>query len=141
MVETPIKNRIRHFSQYLQMTDRDFQNRADVGDGFMARQSEPVGGAIASILRAFPQLSPDWLLLGRGSMLRDLSLRSATIAHGDTSPSEVNEPTKSYHGVKSPDITLPLRVYEELLHQLKVKDQQLEDAAAQIRTLFEMLNK
>lgn len=131
MADTPIKNRIRAFCGYLQMTDRDFQNRADLGDGFMARPSEPVAGAVASILRAFPQVSPDWLLLGRGDMLRSLGANKL----------EVNEPTPSYHGIKSPDITLPVRVYEELLHQLKVKDQQLEDAAAQIHTLFEMINK
>lgn len=37
-------------------------------------------------------------------------------------------------------ITLPVRVYDELLDQLRKKDKQLEDAAAQIKHLFDMLN-
>ena len=40
----------------------------------------------------------------------------------------------------SDTITLPVRVYDELLDQLRKKDKQLEDAAAQIKHLFDMLN-
>lgn len=138
MSETPIKDRIREFAASIRMSDRVFQNMSGLGDGFMSRPSEPISSAIGQILSAFPQLSPDWLLNGEGPMTRPLREHPSVI---DVTPAQiVAEPTPAYHGVKSKDITLPVRVYEELLNQLKKKDQQLEDSAAQIRTLFEMIN-
>lgn len=139
MSETPIKDRIRAFATSVHMSDVKFQATANLGDGFMTRASEPSSTAISQILLAFPQLSPDWLLNGEGPMTRSLrehpSVIDMTYGHKNAA-----EPTPAYHGINSKDITLPVRVYEELLNQLKKKDQQLEDAAAQIATILSMLN-
>lgn len=54
---------------------------------------------------------------------------------------EVAEPTASYAATQAMQITIPLSILTTLQNQLKVKDQQLEDAAAQIATLYGLINK
>lgn len=144
MYELTVKERLVRFATYKCNDIASFEREAGLKINALRSSSDPTMRVIQPVMERFPDLNPDWLILGVGTMLRPLSdapQAVTTTATDEPSLEEVNEPTKSYHGVKSPDITLPLRVYEELLHQLKVKDQQLEDAAAQIRTLFEMLNK
>lgn len=142
-----IKSRLRKYVDTLNMSDRAFEASARISQGFMKSASEPNGKAISAILTAFPELNPDWLILGNGSMLRTPSnLRpvaevapapSATPAPDVTAAS--CEPTSPYHSPFSEDITLPKRVFEEMLTQLKNKDQQLQDAAAQIATLLQTI--
>ena len=145
-----IKIRLADFASSVAMSDKDFETAIGMPRGTLRRlESEVKSSVISNAMRVFPQLSPDWLLNGEGPMLRSLREHPSVITTvpGDSSSGEddhathmVSEPTPAYHGIKSKDITLPVRVYEELLNQLKKKDQQLEDASAQIRTLFEMLN-
>ena len=231
MDSTTIKNRLRIFVTHLGIDNRQFHRTIGASDGYMNRESEPTGTVIASVLRQYPQLSPDWLLTGDGQMLRSLRSHPSVInttspiqshssnIHSGPIPTEesatayleatsassrqiphpqdmVSEPTLSdilpNHDTGShlspgtmpnrdtcphitpgtmpnrdtgphltpvtlhnPDtghhlasgilpnrdtITLPVRVYDELLDQLRKKDKQLEDAAAQIKHLFDMLN-
>lgn len=142
-----IKDRIRSYVSTLGLSDRDFERRAGVSQSFLSSSSEPSGKAITSILNAFPELNPDYLILGISPMLRTPSnLRrvaevvpspSATPAHDGVAAS--SEPTSPYHSPFREDITLPKRVFEEMLTQLKNKDQQLQDAAAQIATLLQTI--
>lgn len=143
-----VKKRLADFAASVGMNDKDFEDAIGMPKGTLRRlESEVKSSVISNAMRAFPKLSPDWLLNGEGPMLRSLREHPSVITTvpGDSSSGDDNQPavaeqTQSYRGVRSKDITLPVRVYEELLNQLKRKDQQLEDAAAQIRTLFEILN-
>lgn len=54
---------------------------------------------------------------------------------------EVAEPTAAYAATQGMQITIPLSILTTLQNQLKVKGQQLEDAAAQIATLYGLINK
>lgn len=152
MYET-VKSRLALFAEHMGLTDQVLERSVGMSNGNLRKTGDIKGTTLSRVLRVYPQLSPDWLLSGEGSMIRSLRehpsvVNIATVPddsssdkHEDTeTPQYVAEPTQAYHVIKSKDITLPVRVYEEILHQLKVKDQQLEDAAAQIRTLFEMLN-
>lgn len=150
--KTPIKDRIRNFVATIGLGNKPFEQQCHLSNGWVRLESEPTAKALAQIMREYPQLSPDWLLCGYGDMTRPLQDHPSvvkttnaeenvdTIADQSNTPVLLAEPTQAYHGTKSKDITLPMLVYEELLNQLKKKDQQLEDAAAQIRTLLEMIN-
>lgn len=198
-----IKNRLRIFVTHLGIDNRQFQRTIGASDGYMNRESEPTGTVIASVLRQYPQLSPDWLLTGDGQMLRSLRSHPSVInttapiqsyssnIHPESisaeepttdileSPSATSRQTPHHQDMVSEPIlpgilpnrdtdphltngilpnhdadhhlnpgtlpnrdtiTLPVRVYNELLDQLHKKDKQLEDAAAQIKHLFDMLN-
>lgn len=217
MNSTTIKNRLRIFVTHLGIDNRQFQRTIGASDGYMNRESEPTGTVIASVLRQYPQLSPDWLLTGDGQMLRSLRSHPSVInttapiqAHSSnihpepitteesatdyleapsassrqtpnpqdmvyeptlsdilhnrdtghhinpgtlpnrdtghhlspgTMPNRDSDPHLTPGAMPNRDtITLPVRIYDELLDQLRKKDKQLEDAAAQIKHLFDMLN-
>lgn len=146
MYET-VKSRLAMFAQHMGLTDQVLERSVGMSNGNLRKTGDIKGSTLCRVLQEYPQLSPDWLLNGEGSMIRSLrehpSVFTATVpcdSSQEADASMVSEPTPAYHGIRSKDITLPVRVYEELLNQLKKKDQQLEDAAAQIRTLFEMIN-
>lgn len=145
--ETPIKDRIRMFCASLNMTDRDFQAAANLGEGFMARQSEPVCTAIGNITRAFPKLSPDWLLTGFGPMLRPLrdhpnvtaitATDLITIDDAiDIDTPKVAEPTQPYKSAKKPETSLSDLLIESLQAHIADLQKQLENKDAQIATLL-----
>lgn len=140
-----VKIRLATFAAHLGMSDAQFEKSISMPANTLRRTESSVKAEVlTSAIHAYPQLSPDWLLTGSGPMLRPLrehpsASDDSSFVQNEFSPTALAEPTPAYHGIKSKDITLPVRVYEELLHQLKVKDQQLEDAASQIHTLFEMI--
>lgn len=142
-----IKERIRQFVKHLGMTDYAFETSIGASHPFVTTDSVPNGKVIKNILERFPDLNPDWLILGNGSMLRTPSnlrpVADVAPAPSATPAPEVTaascEPTSPYHSPFSEDITLPKRVFEEMLTQLKNKDKQLQDAAAQIATLLQTI--
>lgn len=131
--ETPIKDRIRKFVSYLQMSDRDFQNMAGLGEGFMVRQSEPGSPAVGNIIESFPQVSPDWLLTGTGQMIRTLYGHPAAVNDRENIQ-ELAEPTQPYRSEKKADtITIPMAVWEQLRQQLENKDAQIATLLTKIQ--------
>lgn len=143
--ETPIKDRIRMFCASLNMTDRDFQAAANIGEGFMARQSEPLCTAIGNIIRAFPRLSPDWLITGSGTMLRSLkdhpNVTSITATDRiddaiDLDTPKVAEPTQHYKSAKKPETSLSDLLIASLQAHIADLQKQLENKDDQIATLL-----
>ena len=68
-----IKERIIEFIEFKKIKKEDFYKKIGVnGSNFrsVALQSELSGDKIAKILAEFPELSPDWLLLEKGEMIR-----------------------------------------------------------------------
>lgn len=68
-----IKRRILQFIEFLNITREEFYNKVSInGANFRGKSalSELSGDKIANILRCYPDLSPDWLLLGNGDILR-----------------------------------------------------------------------
>lgn len=146
-----IKDRIRSYVSTLGLSDRAFEQRAGVSQGFLKASSEPNGKAITSILNAFPELNPDYLILGTGSMLRTPSnLRPvAEVIPAPSSPELAEpKPTKPIQQVNmfsgpsgmSELINFMQQQIATYQEQLNRKDQQLADAAAQINTLLARLD-
>lgn len=68
--EMTIKERLRKFVHFRDLKDYEFETTIKVARGFLSSDSEPNGKAIVSILTAFPDINPDWLILGAGEMTR-----------------------------------------------------------------------
>lgn len=76
-----IKRRILQFIDYMCITREEFYKKVSLnGANFRGKsaKSELSGDKIANILRCYPDLNPDWLLLGDGEILRKSSLNQAT---------------------------------------------------------------
>ncbi len=69
-----MEERIRQIAEYYGISIRQFEQKISVSDGLihkaLARKSGLKQGTLAKILDIFPQINPDWLLSGKGEMLR-----------------------------------------------------------------------
>ncbi len=69
-----MEERIRQITEYYGISIRQFEQKISVSDGLihkaLARKSGLKSDTLAKILDIFPQINPDWLLLGKGEMLR-----------------------------------------------------------------------
>lgn len=66
-----IRDRIDEFINYLGISRLRFEEQSGLTINSLANcKNSPNGNAIAKIIESNPELSPDWLLLGKGEMLR-----------------------------------------------------------------------
>ncbi|MCH5334569.1 MAG: helix-turn-helix transcriptional regulator [Alistipes sp.] len=65
-------------------------------------RNKPGFDLIQKILQRFPNINPDWLLLDKGSMLRDESLTPSGLPKRDFEPGNDSEPASS-HAVNNSD--------------------------------------
>ncbi len=82
---SPIKERILQFIENQKITKADFCAKTGISYANLKGRSlfsEIGGDKIAEILSIYPEISSDWLVLGRGKMLKT-----------DTSPSEPKQMT------------------------------------------------
>lgn len=68
-----IKRRILQYIDFIAITREEFYKKVSLnGANFRGKsaKSELSGDKIANILRCYPDINPDWLLLGEGEILR-----------------------------------------------------------------------
>lgn len=71
-ISAPIKERVRIYLKAKGLKVRDFLDATGISESnFKSRYSEFGGEAIAEIMSAFDDISPYWLILGQGEMLRE----------------------------------------------------------------------
>lgn len=82
------KDRINELISYLKISRAEFERRARLSNGY-TRNLGGVPGAekLESILRAFPEVSRDWLLTGEGEMLKN-SMEAETNSIPEVRPAE-----------------------------------------------------
>ena len=71
---SPIKERILQFIENQGITKKDFCNKTKISYANMRGKSllSEIGGEqISEILSQYDEISPEWLLLGKGEMLRN----------------------------------------------------------------------
>lgn len=91
-----VKDRIYHFIEHLNISRRGFERQCGLTYNLLTNcDGIPNGSNLIKILTTFPELSPDWLLLGKGEMLRsnDSSEKTPTIEVEET---EQELPKKRY---------------------------------------------
>ena len=108
------------------MTQYRFETLCGLSSGYIKSIGEDVGSTkLAKILSKFPNISPDWLLLGEGEMLRKDDNCNYQSAQGvDISQTMING---------RPDIVT-------LVEQLRMKDEQIRHLQEQSAKLAEMLH-
>jgi hypothetical protein len=128
-----IKERLRKYVQTLGVPDYTFETKCGIAGGTLSNNYEPSGPVLSKILEANPELNPDWLITGAGTMLRHnvKPLKEEKEEYG-----EVAEPTTIYHlNIKDKDsVTIPASLLQQLQQQITEKDKQ-------IAQLLNILNK
>ena len=70
-MENSVKQRLVQFIKIMHLTQREFENRCGMSNGYIANIRRSIGNSyLTSIAQNFPQLNRDWLLYGEGEMLK-----------------------------------------------------------------------
>ena len=94
-METTVKQRLVQFIKVKHLTQRDFENRCGMSNGYVANIRKSIGNDyLQSIAQQFPSLNRDWLLYGEGEMLKP---RTATNS-GDITITDVRNSSISNVG-------------------------------------------
>ena len=140
-----IKSRVQAFFRHLDISQKEFNASIGVKAGFINTDSEPTGQILSQIVRAYPQLSPDWLLTGFGPMLRPLRDHPNVTSITDTDriddaidldTPKVAEPTQPYKSANKPETSLSDLLIASLQAHIADLQKQLENKDAQIATLL-----
>ena len=117
------KTRLQQYARHKFGEYKAMEKVCGLTHGTLSYPSEPNVRVLQKVLEACPDLSPDWLILGTGSMERERQMTAAPIRKEDKASDE-----NSYHlqGTSSePIITIPSSVLTMLQQQLAQKDQQI----------------
>jgi hypothetical protein len=150
---SPIKRRILKFIEYKGITKQHFCEKTGISYANIkgkSLESEFGGTQIAEILSIFTELSPDWLLTGRGEMLRknveNINNSSDVIVSGDNNNNITGVDNRRYYS-DSPDVLKAqiddkdklLREKDERLREkderLREKDEYIAELKSTIREL------
>lgn len=129
-MESSFASRVKLFRAEKQLSQAAFAERCGLTQGnitHMEGGKEPLQSNVGKLIAGFPDLNPDWLLLGTGPMLRD----------GRTlTPAPVAEPKPRYttaaDTVEEASALVRLAATEAENNQLK---ERLDDAKAEIAWL------
>lgn len=139
-----IKQRLLYFIEIQSITKVDFCEKTGISYSNIkgkAQQSELGGEQIAKILEVFSELSPDWLLLGRGEILRNpanVNSGNGQQVIADHNSGTINADNRQYYS-DSPDV---LRREIEILGEwIKEKDGQIKEKDGQISKLLALLGE
>ena len=67
---SPIKERILQFADTLKISRREFYKKTGISRGTLESNTGITEDTLAKFIATFGEISPDWLLLGKGEMLR-----------------------------------------------------------------------
>lgn len=127
-----VKDRIKIFVEYQKMTVSAFEKSINSSNGYVNSISKSIGlDKIELILENYPKLNVEWLLTGKGSMLKDdIKSRLSQNITGNSNIQSGND--TSITGDTSQQV-------KELQKQLKERDQEIERLKTQVDKLFKMI--
>lgn len=108
-----IAERIKYILEQEGLTYNQFAEKIGVASSavshFVNRRNKPSLDAIAGILDAFPNISPDWLVLGMGSPQRDIdsTANSAQQQHNAITQRTIELPKTEREKEKDENLQLP----------------------------------
>ena len=145
-----VKDRIKFFCKNEKISVSEFEKTLNVANGYVNSISKSVGiDKINSILEKYPNLSVEWLLTGKGEMLKNTSpLISQTVkGNGNISTAgnnNINIPIQTTSQEKSDNNKL----LKELHNIIKDKDKtiaslrkELKEKTSQINRLLAIIEK
>ena len=76
-----MNERLKQFIDYLGISTRNFEQKISTSNGqiarFLTKGTTIQSDIMSKIFDVFPDLNPDWLLLGKGEMLRSEAQKTA----------------------------------------------------------------
>ena len=90
-MESAVKQRLVQFIKSMHMTQRAFEIRCGMSNGYVANIRKGIGeDYLLNIAQQFPELNRAWLLFGEGEMLKTTPTISGDITFGDVSNSNLS---------------------------------------------------
>lgn len=108
-----IQNRIKEYIDNKDISVREFCRKIGVSPSFLSRDAEIASDKLLNIVNAFPEISIDWLVTGKGKMIR-----------GELDPLEGN---KDENDILKELLEGCNNQIDELKKLLKDKDKQVSD--------------
>lgn len=142
------KERLQQYARYKFGTMKAMEVHCGLVNGQIGNNSGLNVTTVQKILEACPELNPDWLILGVGTMERGIPTSKPQpigvkvtndgldIVTDNVQSVPVNEPTQPYKSTKREKdemVTIPSSILDALRQQLENKD-------AQIATLLQVIN-
>jgi len=137
------KERLQQYARHRFGSYREMELHCGLVNGAVGTSTEVSMKNLVKVLEACPDLSPDWLILGMGTMERSLDLTNKKEGQNhehDQGQMQASENTTIYHvnipnKGDEPMVTLPASVLKSLQQQLEQKDTQI----SQLLKLMEKL--
>ena len=144
------KERLQQYARYKFGEYKALELKCGLTHGTIGNRSEPNVRVLQKVLEKCPNLSPDWLILGMGTMernteklepisLENLKKKKAQqeAASEEQEQEQVAEPTNIYHlnlppKGEEPLVTIPSSLLKTIQHQLEQKDDQIAKLLALI---------
>lgn len=129
---TNIKERTLQIAEYYKISKEKFFENLGISYGNFKGNAKntPINSSfLENLLTCYPEVNPEWLLLGKGEMLRNGGVSGDNNVVGNTHCGSINTGTITSDSV------------QELIKQLDVKDSQLKEKDAQIARLLSILEK
>ena len=139
-----IKERILYIADFYEISKEKFFLDLEITYGNFkgSAKERPVNSSfLEKLLTKFPDIDPDWLLLGRGEILRNpanVNAGNGQQVIADHNSGTINADNRQYYS-DSPDV---LRREIELLNEwIKEKDGQIKEKDGQISKLLALLGE
>lgn len=142
------KERLQQYARHKFGEYKALELKCGLTHGTIGNRSEPNVRVLQKVLEECPELNPDWLILGVGTMERGIPTAKPQpigvkvtndgldIVTANVQSLPVNEPTQPYKANKREKdemVTIPSSILDALRQQLENKD-------AQIATLLQVIN-
>ncbi len=127
---SPIKQRILHFIENQGIRKVDFSEKTQISYSNLKGKSlySEIGGEqITKILEEYSEISPEWLLLGKGDMLKNRELVTNNInGNGGTVVSNINGKISIKNNKPSPEELLYQREISFLQEKIEMKIREIK---------------
>lgn len=130
---SPIKERILKFADTLDISRREFYKKTGISRGTLESSTGITEDTLAKFIATFGELSPEWILTGRGEMLRNNDTIQSISGNSNIQISGNENMAISHRDLEDKITYLEDKVLF-LTEQIKAKD-------SQINTLLSIIQK
>jgi hypothetical protein len=127
------RERILQYVEYKRISKNKFYKETGLSNGFLDKNNHPGTDKLEQIIYTYPEINPEWLLTGQGSMLK-------TDTYNNVSPPGAIEsrqqPTTAKNSQEQPPAAPHECIYKELLKEKKAEYKaELKEQKEEIKAL------